>query len=90
MNRLIILTLFLGISSCSVQSDFCNYVEVEDESQFVGEWLKYSSAKKHDILKKEECNNLDQMLDNGNGEKTGKVRWANCLAGPDCNEAGMY
>ncbi|MDA8402582.1 MAG: hypothetical protein M0Z56_00070 [Desulfobacteraceae bacterium] len=26
----------------------------------------------------------------GNGSRKGKVRWAECTSGPDCDDAGMF
>ena len=71
-------------------TDYCNCVVVADESHFTGKLMKYSQAEKHARIKISECEKFDLELDNGDGPEAGKVRWINCLSGPDCDEAGMH
>ena len=67
-----------------------NCVIVEDESRFTGRWLKHSQAVLYARMRTEECRAEDQAIDAGDGSRKGKVRWAECTYGPDCDEAGMY
>ncbi|MCI5159590.1 MAG: hypothetical protein D3906_14410 [Candidatus Electrothrix sp. AUS1_2] len=67
-----------------------NCVIVEDESRFTGRWLKHSQAVLYARMRTEECRAEDQAIDAGDGSLKGKVRWAECTYGPDCDEAGMY
>ncbi|XOF34015.1 MAG: hypothetical protein ACL93V_01565 [Candidatus Electrothrix sp. YB6] len=72
------------------KSDITNCVVVEKESQFTGKWLKHSQAIMHTHLPTDACRAQDQKIDAGDGPKEGKVRWAECTYGPDCNEKGMF
>ena len=72
------------------KSDYCNCVVVEQESDFTGKWLKHANSTTFSVRKTEECISLDVKIDNGTGAKDGRVRWAECLSGPDCNEAGNF
>jgi hypothetical protein len=72
------------------KSGYSNCVIVSDESRFIGERLKYSQALSHGKKTDQECISDDLKLDSGNGPLVGKVRWVECLKGPDCDEAGMF
>ena len=88
----IILLGFFGIQLFALfhKTDYCNCVVVSDESDFNGEWLKHKKSTSFSVRKTDECILLDDNLDKGDGSKTGKVRWAECLSGPDCDEAGLF
>ncbi|MCI5132290.1 MAG: hypothetical protein D3904_12410 [Candidatus Electrothrix sp. EH2] len=72
------------------KSGISNCVVVEEEGQFTGRWLKHSRAIMYARLPTDECRAQDQKIDAGDGPEKGKVRWAECAYGPDCDEAGMY
>lgn len=72
------------------KSDFSNCVIAEEESDFTGEWLKHKTPISSGVKKTEECIALDFEIDNGDGNKNGKVRWAECLHGPDGDETGRW
>lgn len=86
---IVTLALCVSLSGCNKHSGFCNYVEVQNEKDFNGEWLKHSSAIQQKTMKVDECSSNDKKFDDGN-DKKGKIRWAECFEGPDCNEAGMF
>lgn len=50
-------------------------VVVENENDFNGINLKHSKSVINEFTTLEDCNNKDLKIDNGNGQKTGKVRW---------------
>ncbi len=72
------------------KSGISNCVIVEEKSQFTGRRLKHSLAIIYTRLPTDECRAEDQKIDAGDGLKKGKVRWAECTYGPDCDEAGMF
>jgi hypothetical protein len=81
--------LFAGCGMTE-KSGLSNCVVVEKEDDFNGKWLRHSRSVYFGRLKTPECVQKDQDIDKGNGPKKGKVRWVECLKGPDCDEAGMY
>ncbi len=70
-----------GISNCVI---------VNDEKDFTGNRLKHSKSLFYFRIPTIECIAKDKQIDNGDGNKKGKVRWAECTYGPDCDEAGMF
>ena len=72
------------------KSGYANCVIVDNMNDFSGEWLKYEKCLTHSVLKTSECVEQDQAIDAGDGPRQGRVRWAECTHGPDCDEAGMY
>lgn len=72
------------------KTDLAYCVVAADQSAFTGEWMKHQSAESERIIKAAECQNTDAALDNGDGKKAGRVRWVECMAGPDCNEGGNF
>ena len=74
----------------SNKTEYSNCVAVSVESDFVGQWLKHRGERMSKIRLTAECEEMDVAQDGGNGPKAGRIRWAECLAGPDCDEAGMY
>jgi hypothetical protein len=75
---------------CMQPSPYSNCIEVAVESDFVGKRLKHGAAMTAKVLKTSECEKLDQQVDNGDGKENGRVRWAVCRMGPDCDEEGMF
>jgi hypothetical protein len=71
------------------KSGLSNCVIVADENDFSGEWLKHSKSEVFTRLPTIDCIEKDRHIDSSDGPKKGKVRWAECLYGPDCDEAGM-
>lgn len=71
-------------------SEYANCAIAADESNFIGEWLKNDGNAVVTRQLTEDCVDSDQTIDGGDGNKAGKVRWALCLKGPDCDEAGMF
>jgi len=65
-------------------------VVVQETRDFTGKYLKHRQAISAEIVKSEECEAKDRHIDLGDGMKSGKVRWAVCPRGPDCNEAGQF
>ncbi|OIO68358.1 MAG: hypothetical protein CO186_11095 [Zetaproteobacteria bacterium CG_4_9_14_3_um_filter_49_83] len=90
LGIIVLLLLFFQVFSFFQKSEYCNCVVVEYESNFTGKWLKHSNSTSFEVRKTEECIALDVTIDNGTGAKEGRVRWAECLSGPDCNEAGNF
>jgi len=72
------------------KSGISNCVVVEQETDFTGERLKHSRHVSFDRVPTPECIEKDRQLDKRDGPKKGKVRWAECTFGPDCDEAGMF
>jgi hypothetical protein len=71
-------------------SGYANCVVVAKEADFVGERLKYSAAQLHATRPVQECVDEDVRLDGGDGPARGRVRWVECMKGPDCHEAAMF
>jgi hypothetical protein len=72
------------------KSGYANCVIVENEEDFSGEWLRYETCRSHAVRSTAECVEQDEAIDAGDGPRSGRVRWAECTHGPDCDEAGMY
>ncbi len=84
---LICCTLLAGCS----KSGFSHVVHVENERHFIGEYLKFSgSPLVNGVRRDAEAQQLDLQIDQGDGPRKGRLRWVECLSGPDCDEAGMY
>lgn len=81
--------VLLGINPFKT-SEYSNCVIVFEEKHFTGEWLKHSRAASHSRMLTSKCLEKDKEIDSGDGPKKGRVRWAECLQGPDCDEAGMF
>jgi len=84
---LLFIALFWGFWE---SSGYANCVVVTNETDYIGERLRYSHAESHEASSVDECVTLDKQQDGGDGPLHGKVRWAECFKGPDCDEAGMY
>ena len=82
--------LVILAATCLQTSGFVNCVVVEKEEHFIGEMLAHSSAEVFGPLPLEECEALDRDLDGGDGPREGRVRWVECLKGPNCNETGDF
>lgn len=88
---LILAPLFTLICMAGCEkSGYAHCVSVAHESAYNGKWLKHSAAELDTVIKTEECAALEAQLGEADGPKAGKVRWAECLAGPDCDEAGKF
>lgn len=87
--RAVVGLVTLLVTGCG-DSGFSNCVQVQKESDFTGRWLAASQTLQKRTVRTEECVALDQAHDNDNGPKLGTVRWAECLPGPDCGEAGEF
>ena len=86
-NYFLILTIF--VYGCG-EPKYCNFVQVKNEKDFIGKWLRYEKAENHSTLLISECQEKDRLLDHSTGNRAGRIRWAICDNGPDCNEAGMF
>ena len=71
------------------ESDYSNCVVTQNKCDYTGEWLQHRGGEQKTLLAVE-CEDIDRRIDGGDGMKKGKVRWAVCSNGPDCNEAGMF
>lgn len=78
----------IPLSGCG-KSDYSNCVVANSEGDYTGEWLQHTGGEQRTLLTVE-CEKIDRRVDGGDGMKKGKVRWAVCSNGPDCNEAGMF
>lgn len=81
---------FFLLKQLFTPSGYSNCVIVRNEIEFVGENLKTNSPTSRRVVVTDKCIMDDKNIDNGNGPRKGKVRWAECYSGPDCNEAGWY
>ncbi len=85
------LVAIISVTSCYWQqkSEFANCSIVEKESDYIGKNLKAKSYVSINRVKLSQCSSIDAEIDKGDGASLGKVRWVQCLKGPDCDEAGM-
>ncbi|HOC60054.1 MAG TPA: hypothetical protein PKN70_08900 [Smithellaceae bacterium] len=88
----VLIVVIMLIAGCGMteKSGLSNCVVVEKEDHFTGEWLRHSRAVYFGRMKTPECVRKDQEIDQGDGPRKGKVRWAECMKGPDCDEAGLF
>lgn len=82
--------LVLALSSGCQKSGYAHCVSVADEKAYTGQWLRNRQAVVDSVMKTEQCAALEASAGESDGPKLGKVRWAECLAGPDCDEAGKF
>ena len=89
---MVVFCFFIIIIACNpfAKTKYSNCVVAKDEINFVGEWLKHDGNVEQTRLLTTDCENMDKKIDGGDGKNKGKVRWAACLQGPDCDEAGMF
>lgn len=82
----------LLVSSCNpfAESDYANCVIANDTVNFTGKRLKHDGSAVASRIPATECAAQDSIVDGGDGERLGRVRWVVCLQGPDCDEAGMH
>ena len=78
-----------ALSACS-DSPYVNCLVAPSPTAFTGEKLKHDGTADGGAVLKEACIAKDRELDSGDGEQAGRVRWVQCLRGPDCDEAGMF
>ena len=83
------LVVLATIAGCT-KSGYSHCVSVSDEEAYTGEWLKNEQADVDSVMKTEECVAIEASSGESDGPKLGKVRWAECLSGPDCDEAGEF
>lgn len=86
----IALGIALLLAMCMQPSGYAHCVQVAKESEFNGQWLQANQIVSNRVVKVAECRALDAQVDQGNGERTGVVRWAECSSGPDCRDAGQF
>jgi hypothetical protein len=88
----VIFGILLIATACNpfVESKYSNCVVAKDASSFIGEKLKNDGNVESSRLLTTDCMDKDREIDGSDGKNRGKVRWAVCLQGPDCDEAGMY
>ena len=86
---LIILPVLAIVGGCG-KSGYAHCVFVQDESAFIGEWLKNSGAEIDSVVKTEECVALEKTVAESDGSRAGRVRWVECPVGPDCDESGKF
>ncbi len=85
------LPLLAGLALAGCQpSGYVHCVVVRDPAQFSGEWLKHSGAESDSVMKLAECQAKERAIKEQDGARVGRVRWAECLSGPDCDEAGAF
>lgn len=72
------------------RTDRAYCVVVADVAHFTGTYLKHSQAQSALVGKTKACETQDRQMDAGDGPKAGRVRWAVCPRGPDCDEAGRF
>ncbi len=71
-------------------TEYSYCVEAESVSAFTGDWLKNDGNVQGSIQLTKECSRKDRNSDSGTGPKHGKIRWVECLKGPDCDEGGNF
>ena len=86
----LLLMIVLALNSGCGKSGYSHCVSVADEEAYTGDWLKNEQAEVDSVMKTEECAAIEAKAGESDGPKIGKVRWAECLAGPDCDEAGEF
>lgn len=84
------MVFFLTGGKFFAKSGISNCVIVNNEKDFTGVWLKHSESLLYTRKPTTKCIAKDKQIDKGDGPKKGKVRWAECTYGPDCDEAGIY
>ncbi len=91
---LLLIALSVGVfyfgMNPAVKSEFSNCMIVNKTSAYIGKRLKNSELEKGSRITTEQCQLRDVEIDKGDGAKKGRVRWAECAVGPDCDEAGMF
>jgi len=86
----ILAAVAVGVFRCTRPSGYVNCVVVRDQTSFVGTRLQNTGSTFHKTVSLAECGALDQQHDNSDGSARGRVRWVQCMVGPDCDEAGMF
>jgi hypothetical protein len=92
IHALVITVIGLSLVACNPfeTTEYSYCVEAESASAFTGNWLKNDGNVKGSIQLTNECARKDRKFDSGSGPKYGKIRWVECLQGPDCDEGGNY
>lgn len=76
--------------SCLQPSGWVHCVQVAQPGDFTGRWLAHRQAQWRGRVPQAQCQQRDQQLDGRDGPRAGRVRWADCVSGPDCDEAGLF
>ncbi len=87
---LVVLTLATRLLRGEKKSGFANCVVAASPQAFVGKHLKFTGEAERKTVQTPACVDKDRAIDGGDGPRQGRVRWVECLAGPDCDEAGMF
>lgn len=87
---LVAVAVVTGLMRGGKKSGYANCVVAESPAAFIGERLKFAGNAERMTVKTPECVARDTELDAGDGPTHGRVRWVECAAGPDCDEAGMF
>ena len=74
---------------CTLPSGLAICAIAESPSAFTGTLFKNDGHVEFKTVRTEKCEQLDQKVEN-DGDRSGKVRWVECLSGPDCGEGLMY
>jgi len=85
---LLLASAVAGLAACT-PSPYVNCVVAPQPGAFIGKRLKHDGSAQADAMLKESCIAKDRELDGGNGERSGRVRWAQCPRGPDCDETAL-
>lgn len=85
----VVFAILMGMNPFK-KSGYSNCAVADQNSAFIGEFLKSDGNATYSVNRTEVCVQLDQEHDDSNGARVGKIRWAECSAGPDCDEAGMF
>ena len=84
-----VIFIFLG-RSCLKDSPYSNCVTTENNENYIGEKLLTDTNITKERILTTACIAKDELIDGGDGNNSGKVRWVVCLSGPDCDEAGNF
>lgn len=87
---IILVALIFLVQGCMSETQYSHCVIANTASAWQGEWLKNNGNVSDSIMLTKDCESADKSKDGGDGEKAGLVRWATCLTGPDCDEAGVF
>ena len=82
--------LLMALSGCLKKSKYSNCAVAPSEKSFTGKWLASADPAIRQVKETADCKKQDQQLDQGDGPKLGRVRWAECYSGPDCGDAGVF
>ena len=92
VRHVLALSILCSLTSCGWfgESTYSNCAFAADETHFTGLWLRNDGRVAMARRLTKDCKQVDVEIDGGDGKRVGRVRWAECLKGPDCDEAGMF